>query len=154
MKVSPQSKLIFHGVDIVDIELKAFRPHEHGQHIKFDVTPHVFYPQGEPDHFRIVVDAQLQSEGFFSLGIKAVGYFEFDPETEQEQRKDYINRNSVAIVFPYLRAFIATLSANLGNTVGNILLPTQFFSGELPELAAMDKQQLALPFTSDTAVEE
>jgi len=137
MKVSPQSKLLFHGVDIVDIQLTASRPHEHGQHIKFDVKPHVFYPQG-----------------FFSLGIKAVGYFECDPETEQEQRKDYINRNSVAIVFPYLRAFIATLSANLGNTVGHILLPTQFFSGELPELAAMDKQQLALSFTPDTAVEE
>lgn len=154
MIVSPQSKLVFHGVDIVDIQLAATRPHEHGKHIKFDVTPHVFYPQGEPDQFRIVVDAQLQSEGFFSLGVKAIGYFEFDPETEQEHRKNYINRNSVAMVFPYLRAFIATLSANLGNTVGHISLPTQSFSGELPELMAVDKQQLALPFIPSSTVEE
>lgn len=154
MNASPQSKLTFNGVDIVDIQLSAIRPHEAGKQIQFDVTPHVFYPQEEPNKFRIVVDAQLRSEGFFSLGVRAIGYFELDPETEQEHRKDFINRNSVAIVFPYLRAFIATLSANLGNTIGQVLLPTRFFSGELPELSTVDNQQLALSFVPSATVEK
>ena len=149
MKVSPQSKLLFHGVDIVDVQLSATRPNEPGRTIDFNVAPHVFYPEGEPDQFRIVVDAQLKSEGFFTLGVKAIGYFEFEPETEPEQRKDYINRNAVAMVFPYLRAFIATLSANAGNSVGAIVLPTQFFSGDLPELLTPDEQQLTLPFLAN-----
>jgi len=34
-------------------------------------------------------------------------------------------------MFPYIRSFISTLTANLGSVVGTLVIPTQFFKGEL-----------------------
>ncbi len=37
-------------------------------------------------------------------------------------------------MFPYVRAFVTTLTSNLGNVTGSLTIPTQFFHGELPEI--------------------
>ena len=38
-------------------------------------------------------------------------------------------------MFPYVRAFITTLISNLGNVTGTLVIPTQFFQGDLPEIS-------------------
>jgi preprotein translocase subunit SecB len=37
-------------------------------------------------------------------------------------------------MFPYVRAFITTLTTNLGNVTNPLIIPTQFFKGELEEV--------------------
>jgi hypothetical protein len=39
-------------------------------------------------------------------------------------------------MFPYIRAFISIFTANLGNTTNGILIPTQFFKGNMDEVNA------------------
>lgn len=54
--------------------------------------------------------------------------------TKIKEETKIVNSNSPAIMFPYVRAFISTLTTNLGNVTGPLLIPTQFFRGELEEV--------------------
>jgi len=49
-------------------------------------------------------------------------------------KKVFVNINAPAIMFPYVRAFITTLTTNLGNVTSPLIIPTQFFKGELEEV--------------------
>ena len=40
-------------------------------------------------------------------------------------------------MFPYIRSFISTLTANLGNVTGPLTIPIQFFNGVLEEILDM-----------------
>jgi len=37
-------------------------------------------------------------------------------------------------VLDSVRSFITTLTASLGNVTGSLVVPTQFFQGDLPEV--------------------
>ena len=50
--------------------------------------------------------------------------------------KPFIDINAPAIMFPYVRAFLSTLTANLGAGFPPIILPPQIFQGELEVLVA------------------
>jgi preprotein translocase subunit SecB len=49
-------------------------------------------------------------------------------------KKVFVDINAPAIMFPYVRAFITTLTTNLGNVTSPLIIPTQFFKGELEEV--------------------
>lgn len=55
-------------------------------------------------------------------------------ELVQNLKKSFVNTNAPAIMFPYVRAFIAMLTSNLGNVTGALNIPPQFFKGDLEEL--------------------
>lgn len=59
-----------------------------------------------------------------SLEIKAKlkGVFEFDNDLEEKAKKNFFNVNAPAILFPYLRAYITSLTALSG--ISPIILPT------------------------------
>ncbi len=79
------------------------------------------------------MDLELNVEKYFSLTLVAVGTFELDSELDDVLRKGFVNSNAPAIMFPYVRSFISTLTANMGNSVGTIVIPTQLFTRELEE---------------------
>jgi len=43
-------------------------------------------------------------------------------------------------MFPYVRSFITTLTSNLGDVTGSLVIPTQFFQGDLPEFTTENKE--------------
>ncbi len=91
--------------------------------------------------FKIIMDISLHSEEFFDLNLVAVGTFELDKELdENDLKKKFVNTNAPAIMFPCVRAFITTLTSNLGNVTGTLTVPTQFFQGDLPEIST-DKEE-------------
>lgn len=92
------------------------------------------HPEDQIHAFKIIMDVELRDEQHFELYIRAAGNFEVDRETDGELRKKFINANAPAIMFPYLRSFIATLTANMGDVTGPLVIPTQFFQGELEEI--------------------
>lgn len=59
-----------------------------------------------------------------SLEIKAKlkGVFEFDNDLEEKAKNSFFNVNAPAILFPYLRAYITSLTALSG--ISPIILPT------------------------------
>jgi preprotein translocase subunit SecB len=83
------------------------------------------------------MDVTLKAEKYFSLSLLAVGSFSLniDSEKEPELKKQFVNVNAPAIMFPYIRAFITTFTASLGNVTGAIIVPTKFFKGKLDELS-------------------
>lgn len=72
---------------------------------------------------------------FFDINITALGQFELSKDILEHHRKDmFVSINAPAIMFPYVRAFITTLTSNVGSVMGSVTLPPQVFSGGLEEV--------------------
>lgn len=136
MEVADQIQLKFHGVDFPVINLKSENPfvQSPGNVINIDIKPKVFYPTEQPDYFKIIQEVTLSSSNFFELFIISVGTFELKANVDENLKKVFVNINAPAIMFPYVRAFITTLTTNLGNVTSPLIIPTQFFKGELEEV--------------------
>ncbi len=135
MEIDIQPKLRFHGVDVVNLKFEANNMYDGKTSIDIKIEPKVFYVPDRTSEFKIIMEVSLRCEGFFILELIGVGNFEFDSEFgDEELKKIFINANAPAIMFPYIRSFISTLTSNLGNLTGSLVIPTQFFHGELPEV--------------------
>ena len=136
MEIADQIQLKFHGVDFPVINLKsenAFIQIPENR-INIDIKLKVFYPLEQPDYFKIIQEVTLSSSNFFDLFIISVGTFELKTDVDKNLKKVFVNINAPAIMFPYVRAFITTLTTNLGNVTSPLIIPTQFFKGELEEV--------------------
>ena len=138
MEVSTQPRLRFHGVDVVDVKFNSKNAYDNSAKIEIKISPQVFYPENLEKHFKILMEVQIVSLEFFSLTLVAIGNFELENELPEKVKKSFVNTNAPAIMFPYLRTFISTLTANLGNVTGTLTIPTQFFQGEIPEMKVDD----------------
>jgi len=135
MNVSNQPKLMFQGVDFVNIKFDTYQRYDNKTEIDLKIEPKVFYPENEETIFKIFMEVSLICENHFSLTVVGIGNFQLDNKFENEDlKKVFVNANAPAIMFPYVRAFIATMTANIGNVTGTLTIPTQFFQGELPEI--------------------
>jgi len=134
MEVNQQTKLTFQGVDILNVNFNAFSHREGELKIDIKCEPKVFYPADDSNVFKIIMDIELRDERFFELALRAVGNFKLESEPNNDLRKLFVNSNAPAIMFPYIRSFISTLTANMGNVTGTLVIPTQFFKGELEEI--------------------
>lgn len=136
MEVSNQPKLTFHGVDFINIKFETNQQYDNESVIDLNIEPKIFYPESKSDIFKIFMDVSIVCENFFNLSLVSIGNFEFDKSfDDKEIKKTFVNTNAPAIMFPYVRAFITNLTSNLGNVTGAIIIPTQFFQGDLPELS-------------------
>lgn len=136
MEVALQNKLHFIGVDFVNINVTVENhvPKDNPPTIDFKITPKVFYPDGTTDEFVIINDVKLTCKDFFNISIIAFGFFRMPGITgDIKDQKPFININAPAIMFPYIRSFISTLTGNLGVNFQPIIIPPHFFHGELEE---------------------
>ena len=141
MDISAQPMLRFQGVNILRIDFNARKKYDNETPIDLNVQPQVFYPKDSPDNFHILMDVSLICEGFFSLKMLALGIFELGSEANNDDlKKNFVNSNAPAIMFPYVRSFISTLTANIGNVTGALTIPTQFFQGDIPEIKNYEEQ--------------
>lgn len=137
MEIGVQPKLQFFGVDIPTIHLTsstAITQKDSSDDMKIDIRPKVFYPKDQPRYFKIIMDVRVSSENHFDLSILSIGAFAVNTDITDDIKKQLINVNAPAIMFPYIRSFINTLTANLGSVTGAITLPPRFFRGMLEEL--------------------
>ena len=134
------AKIRFSGIDIVELNFAAKRPFDENTVIDLDVKPQVFYPQDEPTSFRLLMNVKLHSEGFFTLNLRAIGHFDFSEELDLDSRKIMVDRNATAIMYPYVRAALATISSSFGQSLGTLHIPARFFAGEVPELEVQSMQ--------------
>jgi len=78
MEVTVQPKLMFHGVDFVNIKLDTVKQYDNRAEIDLNVKPKVFYPENEPNLFRIFMEISIICEGYFEMNLVGIGNFEFD----------------------------------------------------------------------------
>lgn len=136
MEINEQPKLRFVGVDILNIQFTSHAPASNVEkkNINVNCVPKVFFPDESSSLFHVIMDLELNSEKLFDLSLRAVGTFELNQRITDELKQTFINVNAPAIMFPYVRSFITTLTANMGQAVGPLVMPTQFFHGTLEEL--------------------
>jgi len=141
MSEANQVKLRFQGVEFPIVNFKSQRPITNGSEkgiINVDIKPKVFYPKEAPEKFSIIQEVTVAAEGLFELYIVAVGSFSFSGHLDQDTKDRFVNMNATAIMFPYIRSFITTLTANLGETVtGAIVIPPKFFRGEVQKVDSL-----------------
>lgn len=134
MEVKKQPKLKFNGVDIINVSFNLHKVFPGNKEISVDMDSSVYYPADSPSDFRIIVSVNVSSDSYFDISLVAVAQFTIDRRLKPEIQKHLINLNSPAIVFPYIRSYISTLTANSGKAVNAVIIPTQFFKGELTEV--------------------
>ena len=146
MEIKHQPRLTFHGVDFVNVHFDSKEYYNQKNQIDFNIAPKVMYSRNKDDDkiFRIIMEVVLNCKDFFKLSLTAVGAFELEKAINDDLKKTFINANAPAIMFPYVRSFISTLTGNLGNITGVLNIPTQFFKGELEEFNSEESNEKKL----------
>ena len=134
MEIKQQTRLNFLGIDILSLQFQSEAPHNAEEEIKLTINPKVHYPEGDPDSFSIVMSVLAECQMSFTLNVVAVGRFTLDSDAEEGMRKAFVNLNAPAIMFPYVRSFISTMTANMGKSVSTLTIPPHFFKGQLEEI--------------------
>lgn len=145
MESKDQPILKFSGVEIIRVIYNLKQNAPVGSKISMGSNFSVYYPEEEKNKFEIVTDLKIKCEEYFTIEVRAIGKFEVGEEITEEMKTNFININTPAMVFPYLRAFISTFTANTG-AIGTVHLPPQFFSGSVKEIK---KSELYLPDNSE-----
>lgn len=134
MEIKEQTSLSFHGVDIVNLHFQILGTKSGNIDVDVLCEPKVFYPFDDKSKFAIVMGLKIIGEGIFELNLQAFGNFEISNDVDEELRKQFVNVNAPPIMFPYIRSFVSTLTANIGGVIRPLTIPPHFFSGELEEL--------------------
>ena len=94
---------------------------EHKITISFDPKGYVFKSLNQ---FHLEMGVEVMEEtNKFNILLNTIGVFEFETAEGFEQlRDDYFVKNAPAIIFPYIRAYISTLTTQSG--LFTIQLPT------------------------------
>jgi len=140
MQTKEQHKLKFLGVSIVNVQLEVFNQSEDEQNVDLYVDAKLFPREVGSKSFRIWMNVEMKVQDFWEIKIAGFGDFEFGENTDEENQKHLINVNAPAIIFPYFRSFISTLTANCGGTVPVSIIPPHFFSGELESLVISEEE--------------
>jgi Preprotein translocase subunit SecB len=125
--IETQTKLQFKGIDIPIVDFKSVKPISGRHEISVEVVPKVFFSEDSETEFKVVQNVHVFVEDAFELTVAAIGSFKLSGTPEEPVRTNLISVNAPAIMFPYIRAFIATLTANLGGVIGTLNIPPQFF---------------------------
>ncbi|MDD4218040.1 MAG: protein-export chaperone SecB [Bacteroidales bacterium] len=73
--------------------------------------------------FELVLNVEIKDENKqLEISVSAIGFFIFHPDTDTNDLNNYFYVNAPAILFPYLRAYIASLTALSGITT--VTMPT------------------------------
>lgn len=151
MEVKEQVKLRFLGVDFPSVQFTSVKQYlpDDGNPVSITIVPKAFLPKDRLHVFHVLMDVEVSLKEHFTLKILGIGYFEVASKIDvtDEMRKVFINANSTAIMFPYVRAFISTFTSNLGELMTPIILPTQFFKGDLEEYILPEDTTAEIPNT-------
>lgn len=72
---------------------------------------------------KLLFEAKIDSENkAMHIEVKAEGFFEFDHEITDKEKDIFFKTSAPAILFPYVRAYIGTLSSLSG--IAPVILPT------------------------------
>ena len=121
-----KSSLKFNNYIVDTIEFNTnfeFSGKDKDKDIDFDIDSDCYF---EENNFVIALDLTIFPESKerdypFTMRVKIVGLFEVDPQINEETKKDFAERNSIAILFPYVRALVSVYSLNAN--IGNLILP-------------------------------
>lgn len=116
------AKFRFLGYKITDsqIHIDADKVVSKGCDVTFGKTAGV---NMDAHKMRLLLEAKIDSQNkAMHIEVRAEGYFEFDQEVSENEMRVFFNTSAPAILFPYVRAYIGSLTALSG--VSPVVLPT------------------------------
>lgn len=112
----------FKGYKIVDSTIRISEDMEISSklEINFEQTTGSIIEEGMYKH--TLTTKITNDNSSMNIEVKTVGFFEFDKNLPNELLQDFFQKNAPAILFPYVRAYISTLTGLSG--VAPLILPT------------------------------
>ncbi|WP_179415376.1 protein-export chaperone SecB [Mucilaginibacter sp. E4BP6] len=130
MSVTNQPRLNFTGTDIQSVNIVVLKKYaDAGAEIRQTIIPKIWLDHEKPENFKILMDVTVESDSFFKIELSLSGSFILNTEATDEHNKIFMHTNAPAILFPYVRSFISTITANMGANAGTIIIPPQVFKG-------------------------
>lgn len=139
MEVKQQSKLSFYGVDIIETIFNVKRKFNFEEQINLEVDAKLI-KSNEDGIFKILMSVSLHVDNYFNLTTRGIGNFELESALSDREQKHFVNTNAPAIMFPYIRSFLSTFSSSCGQSLPMIVVPPQFFNGDLEEITFENPQ--------------
>ena len=126
-----KSQLSFKNFVVPHVAFEKLGVNEVAQ--KFDIQPQAVINRTEGQfHINFMLDI-VDTENNFSLNMLATGIFEYDiTSTEENTLLNFMSLNGPAIIFPYIRSFVASFTALSG--FDTVTLPTLNLSGYKDDL--------------------
>lgn len=73
-------------------------------------------------HLGMVIFPEAEKNDYpFTMQVRIIGLFEVDSSEDKKTKVDFAEKNSIAILFPYLRSLVSIYSINAN--VGTLILP-------------------------------
>ena len=142
MEIKPQPLLNFNSIDFANVNVNLVKRYINTEQsgIELAISPKVFFPKDSPNDFTIILEVKVTSKEYFNISLVAFAGFTLNRPAKDAESRSFINVNAPAIAFPYVRAFLSTLSSNLGTAYPPIILPPHFFKGELEEYIPSEEE--------------
>ena len=143
MKVEQQNNLKFLGVDILHVNMSIQQSCEGDElaEIKINSNPTYSFSPGDDSTFFIVNEISINLKNYFSIELTALGTFQLPEKISAPIINDYIQVNAPAIMFPYIRSFISTLTVNSGKMMPTLTITPMLFRGIIEEPIPKNKPQ-------------
>ena len=122
------AKFRFDGYKIVSSKIS----YDPSKNISKDLEVEFTQSQGvdlDGNKFKLELETTItDKEGLLNIEVSCHGLFDFDSDLSPNERESFFNVNAPAIVFPYIRAYISTLTS-LSGMNNPVILPTINLSG-------------------------
>jgi preprotein translocase subunit SecB len=131
MEITKQPKLRFSGVDIKTFDFKSSRNFNFEVDPTIEIEAKLVKNTHNNSEIRVWMRILAKADGYFNLAVVGIGNFDVLVDISEEDKQQLININTPPIMFPYIRALISTFTANCGDAVPLLVIPTHFFKGHL-----------------------
>lgn len=116
------AKFRFKDYKIIDASIHLDPSVDINKKMNVEITPQSFTL--DEDHiYKLQIDTKVSNtDNQFSVFVSIIGTFEFDSDLTAESKDKFFRINAPALLFPYIRAYISTLTSLSGMVP--VILPT------------------------------
>lgn len=116
------AKFRFKGYRIIESHIVTNTEEQTSQNLNVEFEQTIGVNE-EEHNMRLEMTANISDENkVLNIKVKAQGFFEFETDLKPEEKDIFFRTSAPAILFPYVRAYITTLSSLSG--VKPVILPT------------------------------
>ena len=116
------AKFRFLGYKVLESSIKVCEEPIKDAHLSVHFHQEIGYNEDE-QKMRLVLTSKINDDkSLVDIEIKTVGIFEYDKTITPLERDNFFRVNAPAILFPYVRAYVSSLTALSG--INPITLPT------------------------------
>lgn len=128
METAKKSRFKFLGYKILNSTFKVEDKEvlDHQMQIEFEVKSML---NSDSNLFRLELISKISNkDNTIHIEVDIVGIFKFEKDIPEEMKENFFKCNAPALLFPYVRAYISSLTSLSG--INPIILPTINLSGK------------------------